>query len=130
MKTTIFKTLFIALASAFAATLFAQDVIRSEKKTAEELATIETETFSDQLEKPLTAEQMEKLKKIYLDFFTKKKELKDRQATGEDFKPLYQSREDSVKVVLTPEQFATWKENPAAKRVQEEINRTAANQKK
>ena len=130
MKQTTFKTLFIALVSAFAAALFAQDAIRSEKKTAEELAVTETEAISVELDEPLTVEQLEKLRKIYLDFFTKKKELKDRQATAEEFLPLYQSREDSVKVVLTREQFATWKENPAAKRVREEINRIDANQNK
>jgi len=129
MKTTL-KTLFIALVSAFAAALFAQDAIRSEKKTAEELAVTETEAISVELNEPLTAGQTEKLRKIYLDFFTKKKELKDRQATDQEFIPLYQSREDSVKTVLTREQFATWKENPAAKRVKEEINRREANQKK
>ena len=130
MKQTILKTLFIALVSAFAAALFAQDAIRSEKKTTEELAVTETEAISVELDEPLTAEQSEKLRKIYLDFFTKKKELKDRQATDAEFIPLYQSREDSVKVVLTREQFATWKENPAAKRVREEINRRGANQNK
>jgi len=130
MKQTTFKSLFIALVSAFAAALFAQDAIRSEKKTVEELAVTETEAISVELDEPLTVEQLEKLRKIYLDFFTKKKELKDRQATAEEFLPLYQSREDSVKVVLTREQFATWKENPAAKRVREEINRIDANQNK
>ena len=128
IKSTVYKTLLIAIVAAFAASVSAQDTAQREQKTAREMATTETETALDRLEN-LTSKQAEKLMEINLNFFEKKKELKDRQATDEEFKPLYKEREDSVKVILNLEQFNTWKESPEAKKVREKMEEIEVNRK-
>ena len=129
MERTAFKTLFTAFVFASVAALFAQDIFRIEKKTAEELANIETETMAAQLDQPLSSEQLMKIKEINLDFHAKKKEAKDRKTTGEEFKILYKNREDSIQLILSPEQFRSWENNPIAKKVRERANQEEMNQK-
>ena len=110
MKKTIFKTLLIAFATTFAASSFARETARKEQKTVEEQAAVQTEAMATRLS--LTPEQTERIMEINLDFTAKKKEAKDRQAPEEEFILLYKNRDDSVKLVLTTEQFTKWKKDP------------------
>ena len=93
------------------------------KKIVEEMATVETETMSELIEPALTPDQKKKIMKINLDFFDKKTEAKDRHAPDEEFRLMYQNREDSLKLVLKPEQLSRWKGNPITRKIQEENNK-------
>ena len=115
MNKIILKTLLAAFVIATSG--FAQETDQREQKTVEESASVETETMADRL--ALTSEQTERIMEINLDFAAKKKEAKERSAPDEEFKLLYQNREDSVRLILNPEQFSSWKENPIAKKIQE-----------
>jgi Spy/CpxP family protein refolding chaperone len=121
MQTIIFKTLFVSgvFLSAFIAPVFSQelDLLQKPRKTVEEIATTQTEEMSTRLE--LTPEQNEKIAAINLDFAKKKKEAKDRHAPEQEFKVLYETRDDSLQSVLTTKQFVDWKEDPLAKKNQE-----------
>jgi hypothetical protein len=114
--TSLPTTLFTAFVLAFAVSASAQDFSQEEQQpiaTAEEMAVIETETMSVELD--LAPEQTEKLSKINNDFFKKKKELKDRKASDREFSGIYETRDNSVKNVLTQEQFKNWKNPPRGK---------------
>jgi hypothetical protein len=113
MKTTILKTFFTAFVIAFAVSVSAQDFPQEEQEkqlTAEEMAAIQTDEISVELE--LTPEQTEELSEINLEFFRKKKELKDRKAVDQEFVGIYGTRDESMETVLTQEQFKNWKNPP------------------
>ena len=113
MKTTILKTLFTAFVFASAVSVSAQDLPQEEQEkqlTAEEMAAIQTESMADELD--LAPQQMEELLEINMEFFRKKKELKDRKAVDHEFIGIYETRDGSMAVVLTQEQFKNWKNPP------------------
>ncbi|MDR0230909.1 MAG: DUF4890 domain-containing protein [Dysgonamonadaceae bacterium] len=112
MKTTIFKTLFIAFV-AFAISVSAQDSPQEEQEkqlTAEEMAAIRTESMTVEL--GLTPEQTERLMEVNLEFFKEKKAAKNRKASDHEFIGMYEIMDDSVKVILNQEQYTDWKNPP------------------
>ncbi len=120
MKTTILKMLCAAFTLALTVSLSAQDSSLKEKKSEEEVAANQTEIMAIDLD--LTPEQTEKISEINLDFAKKVKEAKDRKAPENEFKTLYQNRDDSVQTVLTQEQFTSWKGNRGQQKKQQKNN--------
>ena len=113
MKTRIKKTFFTAFLFAFAVSVSAQEFPQEEQEqqlTAEEMASIQTEEMSVELE--LSPGQREELSEINREFFREKKKLKDRHASDHEFTGIYETRNESMGTVLTAEQFENWKNPP------------------
>lgn len=124
MKTTINnvrKALLIALVLMLPASHSAQDAVKNENRTSEEMAVSQTEAIADSLE--LTPEQTEKVKEINTDFIKKMQEAKGRKVPISEIRLLYKNRTDSVQQLLNVDQRKRWKEKAIRKHQEKELRK-------
>jgi hypothetical protein len=124
MKTTINnvrKALLIALVLMLPASHSAQDAVKNENRTSEEMAVSQTAAIADSLE--LTPEQTEKVKEINTDFIKKMQEAKGRKVPISEIRLLYKNRTDSVRQLLNVDQRKRWKEKAIRKHQEKELRK-------